>query len=226
MPDDRIEMIDKNTRRRNGKLEKKDAITGCWVIHPMQFYHDNQYEMDKMFKEIEEDDERERREMFNIKNAQEFVIKEVSEYDEDAKDITVEKVIEVKLKGGFGNEHSMEIIFDGKFKGQRGRFLAGCWSFSGDRVDPPDSDCWFDDVRAAIIRLEKTVTEHTTPNTKRGWADPEKMKKGLSGDKAFSPITKQEHFDHEKQRLENIYRKDIERLAYLKKHQPMWKYDS
>jgi hypothetical protein len=224
MPD-RIEMIDANTRRRNGKLEKKDPITGCWCIHPAQFFADNRHEMEDMFKEIEEDDERERQEMFDIKKAQDFVNKEVSEYDEDAKDVIVEKVIHVKLKGGFSREQSMEIIFDGKLKGQRGRFLAGCWSFSGDRIDPPDSDCWFDDVKAAIERLEKTVKEHTTPDKKRGWADPEKQRKGLTGPDCFSPIANKEQYDHEKLRLENISRNDIDRLAYLKKHQPTWKYE-
>ena len=206
------------TRWRNGKLEKKDPITGVWVIHPAQFYADNQEAMEKMYKETAEDDERQRKEMFDIKKAEEFIRQDVGEYDEDAKEVTVEKVINVNLKGGFSKENSMELIFDGKLKGKQGRFLAGCWSFSGDRVDPPDSECWFDDVRETINRLEKSVEKHTTP--KGRWLDPEKTRKGLTADDAFSPIKNKEQYTHEKLRLENIYHKDIERLNHLKKYHP------
>lgn len=218
------------TRWRNGKLEKKDPITGVWCIHPMQFYEDNKDAMDKMYREIEEDDEKERQAMYKPEKAKEF-FEHVLEYRdmwEDEKEppvFNITKVIDVKMAGGFSKSSNMEIIFDGEYRGKSGRYFAGCSAYSGDFYEPPSEECWFDDVREEIRRLEESVKKHITPDEKRGWLDPEKTRKGLHSTDAFSPIRTKKDYEHEKRRLENIYQKDIDRLAYLKKHQPTWKFE-
>lgn len=212
MPDDEnIEMIDKNTRRRNGKLERLDPIYGVWVIHPVQFYKDNRRSMDRMFDEIEEDNEREKKEMFNPERAKKFMehVLEYRDLWEDEKEplpeYNIDKVLDVNLgPGGFSKSQNTEIIFEGVYRGKRSRYIAGCSSYSGDFYEPPSEECWFDDIRETISYLEDKVKTFTKPNRLR------------QGNKGYAA---------EKKRLENIIQHDIDRLAHLKKFQPTWKYE-
>jgi hypothetical protein len=216
MPDENIEYIDKNTRRRNGKLEKKDPITGVWVIHPIQFYKDNQREMEQMWDEIDRDNRREQDRMFEPKNAEEFLHEAVSQYEEDAKYAKVKKVLDVSLSGGF-KENNVEIIFDGSLRDKHSRYIAGCVSYSGDFYEPPSEECWFDDFYDLLNYQEKTVKKSITP--KRVFTGRKIQNKyGVMVNEEL-PLNKasKEQIENERRRLERIYYKDMERLDYLKK---------
>jgi len=218
------------TRWNNGKLEKKDPITGVWVIHPMQFYDDNRDWLDKAYQEMAEEEEKERQEMFKPEKAKEFMehvieYRDLWEDDKEPPTYDVEKVVQVKSSGGFSKSSNHEIIFDGKYRDKNSRFVAGCSAYSGDFYEPPSEECWFFDIREEIESLEKDIKKQITPDPKRGFLDPEKKRKGLQGPEAFSPIKTTKQFELEKHRLEGIYRHKIDRLAYLKKYQPTWKYE-
>lgn len=206
--DEDIVYIDKNTRKRNGKLERKDPVTGVWVIHPMQFYEDNRMAMEDMHQEIDEEDRKERDRMFEPENAELFLKDAVSKYDRKAKKVDVQKVYDVQLKGGFSKENKLELIFDGILKNKHSRFIAGCWSYSGDFYEPPSEECWFQDYYDTLNYEEKKLEEILKPE--RGY---NKETKNLVPLKEATP----EQIQAEKQRLKKIYDKRIERLNYLKK---------
>jgi len=211
--DENIEYIDKNTRRRNGKLEKKDPITGVWVIHPIQFWHD--YDMEDTMKEIYAEQEKDRKEMFKTKKAEQFLKDDVAQYEEEAKLVKVKKVLDVTMPFHF-KESRIEIVFDGD--GDRpGRYIAGCWSYSGDFYEPPSEECWFEDLYDTLKYQETRVKENITP--KRVFTGRKITNKyGVLVNEEL-PIHKAspEQIANEKRRLESIYSKDIQRLEYLRK---------
>jgi hypothetical protein len=202
---EKIEYIDKNTRRRNGKLERKDPITGVWVLHPIQFWHDYNMEetMDKIYKQQEKD----RLEMFKPIKAEEFLKKDVAEYDEDAKFAKVKKVLDVTMPFHF-KESRIEIVFEGNVRDKAGRYIAGCWAYSGDFYEPPSEECWFEDLNKTLDFQEKRLKHNLEVD--HGW-DVEKRQRI-----PFKEATS-DQLEAEKRRLESIYSKDIQRIEYLRR---------
>lgn len=212
MDDEDIEYIDKNTRRRNGKLEHKDSVTGVWVMHSIEFF--KEFNMEETMREWDEENERARKELFDPTKAEDYIRTQVGEEWEEAKEVTVKKVLAVSMPIHF-KEDRTEIIFDGILKKKENRFIAGCFYYAGDFYEPPSGECWFDDFKETMQHLEESVVKFTTPKDR--FLDPEKTRRGLVADAAFSPIKTKEQYEHEKNRLEWIYHDKIERLNYLKK---------
>jgi hypothetical protein len=219
--DEDIIQIDRNTRKRKigdkWKLEKKDPITGVWVIHPAQFFADNRKEMEDMFRDMDREEQKFRESMFEPKNAEEFLKKDVARYEEDAKKAKVKKVLDVDSSGGMSRENNLELIFDGSIGDKHSRYIAGCWSYSGDFYEPPSEECWFSDFYETLHHQETRVKEEITP--KRVFTGRKITNKHgvvINEELPVNEATK-EQIEKEKNRLEHIYRKDIRRLEHLRK---------
>ena len=121
-------------------MERKDPVTGVWVIHPAQYWHDNQDAMMRMIDETEQENRRRETELKGDKKlAQEFLDGVVL----DEHRIHIGTVLDANISEGPAGGRE-EIIFKEAYGGKK--YAAGCEFSSGSFYEPPDGECWIEPI--------------------------------------------------------------------------------
>jgi hypothetical protein len=137
--------------KASGHWERKDPITGVWVLSPFDPYA---LEMTaEAGMKMAEESENERKKLMESREAQKFVDNVVA----DLHKVHVEKPIHASVKESF-RESSTELIFDGidydSHDTDTKRFVAACWSTTGSFYEPPDGECTLEPLKEKVANLD------------------------------------------------------------------------